>query len=98
AVVVAVRLALQPLAVVLVHLRTVGNGDLAAGEPRDRAELVDEQLGQSPPLAMLVRGGGDAQGEPAGLGGRPEADAGRCLAEQVRFVGTTASEHLLCRV
>ena len=42
------------------NLRPVGNGHLAAAEIGVVVELVDQQLGQPAPLAMVVRGADDA--------------------------------------
>ena len=55
AAVIAVRLALQTLAVVRVDLGSVGNHEIAVGEAGERVELVEEHLpealalGQDPP-------------------------------------------------
>jgi hypothetical protein len=94
AAVVAVRLALQTLSVVRVHLGSIRDDQFAMGEARKHIELIDEELPKTFTLASVIRRVDDAQRQPARDWARLHGEPGGALAPPVRGVWTS-TEHML---
>ncbi len=94
AAVVAVRLALQTLSVVRVHLGSICDDQIAMGEARERIELIDEELPKTFTLSSVIRRIDDAQRQPSCDWARLHGEPSGALAPPVRGVWTS-TEHLL---
>src|SRR5580704_19454281 len=65
AAVIAVGLALQTLAIVGMHLRSVGHDQVAMGESRESIELIKQKLSEPLALDRVLGGVEDAEREPS---------------------------------
>ena len=91
--VVAVRLGLEPLPVVPMHLGSVGDDDLAGGQPRLPTQLVDEVLGNALALGGVLAGAQDSERQASGDRGRTYRHAGGGLAATVAGLREPPGEH-----
>jgi hypothetical protein len=75
------------------HLRAVGDDDLAGGEACLPAQLIDEVLGDALPLGGVLTGAEDPERQPPGDRGRTYRHAGGGLAATVAGLGEPPGEH-----